>query len=222
MSDLKLLGEAIERGDRDTAKNLTQQAIDARLPVQTILDAMIGAMDLVGRRFQAHEVFVPEMLVAARAMKESIALIEPLLVQAGIKPVAKAVIGTVEGDLHDIGKNLVAMMWRSANIEVIDLGANVPPRKFIDAVKKHEPQLVGLSALLTTTMPAIKRTLDAFREAGLTTLKVVIGGAPVTPQYATEVGADGYAPDAASAVDLARQLLGLAERSHNDSMRSAP
>ena len=210
MADLKQLGEAIERGDRETAKGLTQAAIDEGLPVQQILDAMVAAMDVVGRKFQAHEVFVPEMLIAARAMKESIALIEPLLVKAGIKPVAKAVIGTVEGDLHDIGKNLVAMMWRSANIEVIDLGANVPPRKFIDATRQHSPQLIGLSALLTTTMPAIKRTVAAVREAGFAEPKIVIGGAPVTPQYAADVGADGYAPDAASAVDLARTLLGLA------------
>ncbi len=209
MIDLTQLGAAIERGDRESARNLTRQAIDEGRPPQEILDAMVGAMDIVGRKFQAHEVFVPEMLIAARAMKESIALLEPLLVQAGIRPVAKAVIGTVEGDLHDIGKNLVAMMWRSANIEVIDLGANVAPQKFLDAVRQHAPQIVGLSALLTTTMPAIRRTVEAFRAAGGPLPRIVIGGAPVTPEYATEVGADGYAPDAASAVELARNLLGL-------------
>jgi len=211
MIDLAQLGSAIERGDRDTARALTTQAIDAGLPPQQILDAMVGAMGVVGKRFQAHEVFVPEMLIAARAMKESIALLEPLLVQAGIRPVARAIIGTVEGDLHDIGKNLVAMMWRSANIEVIDLGANVSPQKFLDAARQHEPQLVGLSALLTTTMPAIRRTVEALRQAGIVAPRIVIGGAPVTPQYAQEIGADGYAPDAASAVDLARNLLGLQE-----------
>jgi 5-methyltetrahydrofolate--homocysteine methyltransferase len=209
MSDLAQLGAAIERGDRDSARGSTQAAIDAGQAPQAILDAMVGAMALVGRRFQAHEIFVPEMLIAARAMKESIALLEPLLVQAGIRPVARAVIGTVEGDLHDIGKNLVAMMWRSANIEVIDLGANVAPQKFLDAARHHAPQLVGLSALLTTTMPAIGRTVATLREAGFDTPRIVIGGAPVTPQYAEEIGADGYAPDAASAVDLARRLLGL-------------
>jgi len=211
MIDLAQLGAAIERGDRDTARALTTQAIDAGLPPQQILDAMVGAMGVVGKRFQAHEVFVPEMLIAARAMKESIALLEPLLVKAGIRPVARAIIGTVEGDLHDIGKNLVAMMWRSANIEVIDLGANVSPQKFLDAARQHEPQLVGLSALLTTTMPAIRRTVEALRQAGIVAPRIVIGGAPVTPQYAQEIGADGYAPDAASAVDLARNLLGLQE-----------
>ena len=209
MIDLAQLGAAIERGDRDSARTLTQQAIDAGQPPQAILDAMVGAMAVVGRRFQAHEVFVPEMLIAARAMKESIALLEPLLVSAGIRPVARAIIGTVEGDLHDIGKNLVAMMWRSANIEVIDLGANVGPQKFLDAARQHEPQLVGLSALLTTTMPAIARTVTTLREAGIGTPRIVIGGAPVTPEYAREIGADGYAPDAASAVDLARRLLDL-------------
>jgi 5-methyltetrahydrofolate--homocysteine methyltransferase len=211
MIDLAQLGAAIERGDRDTARALTTQAIDAGLPPQQILDAMVGAMGVVGKRFQAHEIFVPEMLIAARAMKESIALLEPLLVQAGIRPVARAIVGTVEGDLHDIGKNLVAMMWRSANIEVIDLGANVSPQKFLDAARQHEPQLVGLSALLTTTMPAIRRTVEALRQAGIVAPRIVIGGAPVTPQYAREIGADGYAPDAASAVDLARNLLGLQE-----------
>ncbi len=211
MIDLAQLGAAIERGDRDAARALTQGAIDAAQAPQEILDAMVGAMGVVGKRFQAHEVFVPEMLIAARAMKESIALLEPLLVQAGIRPVARAIIGTVEGDLHDIGKNLVAMMWRSANIEVIDLGANVAPQKFLDAARQHEPQLVGLSALLTTTMPAIRRTVEALRQAGVAAPKIVIGGAPVTPQYAQEIGADGYAPDAASAVDLARRLLALQE-----------
>jgi 5-methyltetrahydrofolate--homocysteine methyltransferase len=211
MIDLAQLGAAIERGDRDTARALTTQAIDAGLPPQQILDAMVGAMGVVGKRFQAHEIFVPEMLIAARAMKESIALLEPLLVQAGIRPVARAIIGTVEGDLHDIGKNLVAMMWRSANIEVIDLGANVAPQKFLDAARQHEPQLVGLSALLTTTMPAIRRTVETLRQAGIAAPRIVIGGAPVTPQYAQEIGADGYAPDAASGVDLARNLLGLQE-----------
>jgi len=208
MSDLLALGAAIERGDRETAKRLTQEAITAGQPPLEILDAMVASMDIVGKKFQAHEVFVPEMLVAARAMKESIGLLEPLLIAAGIKPIAKAIIGTVEGDMHDIGKNLVAMMWRSANIEVIDLGANVAPQKFIAAAQQHQPQLVGLSALLTTTMPAIKRTVEALRAAGVTGPKIVIGGAPVTPQYAAEVGADGYAPDAASAVDQARVLLG--------------
>ena len=147
------------------------------------------------------------MLIAARAMKEAMAMLEPLLVKAGIKPKLTAVIGTVQGDLHDIGKNLVAMMWKGANFGVVDLGTNVSPEKFAAAVKEHKAQVVGLSALLTTTMPAMKTTIQALRAAGLKNVKVVIGGAPITQQYAQEIGADGYAPDAATAVDVARQLV---------------
>ncbi len=207
MPDLHELGEVIKRGDRDKAAALTKAAIDAQVPAQEILDVMVGAMDVVGQRFQKNEIFVPEMLIAARAMKEAMKLLEPVLVAAGITPVAKAVIGTVEGDLHDIGKNLVAMMWKGANFDVIDLGTNVSPQKFVDAIRANNAQLVGLSALLTTTMPAIKTTVAAIKSAGLGVTKVVIGGAPVTQEYADEVGADGYAPDAASAVDVARSLL---------------
>ena len=207
MPDLQALGEAIKTGDRDTATSLTNEAIEAGMPAQDILDSMVSAMDVVGQKFQDNEIFVPEMLIAARAMKESMDMLEPVLVEAGITPVAKAVIGTVEGDLHDIGKNLVAMMWKGANFEVIDLGTNVSPAKFVSAVRENEATIVGLSALLTTTMPAIKSTVDALKEEGLDVAKVVIGGAPVTQEYADEIGADGYAPDAASAVDVARNLL---------------
>jgi 5-methyltetrahydrofolate--homocysteine methyltransferase len=207
MPDLQELGEAIKRGDRDTAAALTKEAITTQVPAQEILDVMVGAMDIVGQRFQKNEIFVPEMLIAARAMKEAMGLLEPILVEAGITPLAKAVIGTVEGDLHDIGKNLVAMMWKGANFDVIDLGTNVSPQKFVDAIRTNNAHLVGLSALLTTTMPAIKKTVDAIKGAGLDVTKIVIGGAPVTQEYADEVGADGYAPDAASAVDVARNLL---------------
>lgn len=207
MPDLQELGEVIKRGDRNKAAELTKAAIAEQVPAQEILDVMVGAMDVVGQRFQKNEIFVPEMLIAARAMKEAMGLLEPVLVAAGITPVAKAVIGTVEGDLHDIGKNLVAMMWKGANFDVVDLGTNVSPQKFVDAIKNNNAQIVGLSALLTTTMPAIKTTVAAIKAAGLDTAKVVIGGAPVTQEYANEVGADGYAPDAASAVDVARSLL---------------
>lgn len=207
MPDMQELGEAIKSGNRDKATALTQEAIDEKLPAREILDTMVGAMDVVGQRFQNNEIFVPEMLIAARAMKEAMALLEPVLIEAGITPVAKAVIGTVEGDLHDIGKNLVAMMWKGANFDVIDLGTNVAPQKFVEAAQESGAQLVGLSALLTTTMPAIKTTVEAIKSAGLDVAKVVIGGAPVTQEYADEVGADGYAPDAASAVDVARSLL---------------
>jgi 5-methyltetrahydrofolate--homocysteine methyltransferase len=207
MPDLQELGEMIKCGDRGKATTLTKAAIDAKVPAQQILDVMVDAMDVVGRRFQKNEIFVPEMLIAARAMREAMGLLEPILVEAGITPIAKAVIGTVEGDLHDIGKNLVAMMWKGANFDVIDLGTNVSPQKFVDAIRAHNAQLVGLSALLTTTMPAIKTTVAAIKAAGFSVTKVVIGGAPVTQEYADEIGADGYAPDAASAVDVARSLL---------------
>jgi 5-methyltetrahydrofolate--homocysteine methyltransferase len=210
MSDLSQLFQAIARGKNKDAVALTKAAIEANLPPQQILDQMIAAMDDIGQRFQRNEAFVPEMLIAARAMKEALAVLEPRLVAAGIKPVAKAVIGTVEGDLHDIGKNLVAMMWKGANFDVVDLGTNVPPAKFVQAVQDHQAQIVGLSALLTTTMPAIKTTVDALKAANLNVTKIIIGGAPVTQAYADEVGADGYAPDAASAVEVARKLLGKA------------
>ena len=163
-------------------------------------------MMTVGEKFKCNEFFVPEMLIAARAMNEALKILEPLLVAAGVKPEHNAVIGTVEGDLHDIGKNLVAMMWKGANIQVIDLGVNVSPTKFIDAVKAHKPKLVGLSALLTTTMPAMRATVSAIRAAGLE-VKVLIGGAPVTEEFAREIGADGYAPDASTAVDAAMSLV---------------
>jgi 5-methyltetrahydrofolate--homocysteine methyltransferase len=147
------------------------------------------------------------MLIAARAMKEALKILEPMLAAAGIKPEYTAVIGTVEGDLHDIGKNLVAMMWKGANLEVVDLGANVSPAKFVEAIKERQPQLVGLSALLTTTMPAMRDTVQAIRAAGLVSTKIVIGGAPITREFAREIGADGYAADAGSAVDTAMELL---------------
>ena len=207
MAEQEKLSDAIKTGNRDEAVALTQAAIDNGTPPEQILNAMVVAMDDVGQRFQQSEIFVPDMLIAARAMKESMALLEPLLIEAGIKPVAKALIGTVKGDLHDIGKNLVAMMWRGANFEVIDLGTDVAADRFVEAAKEHEPDLIGLSALLTTTMPAIKSTIEALRSAGVEAAKIVIGGAPVTQEFADEIGADGYAPDAASAVEVARSML---------------
>jgi 5-methyltetrahydrofolate--homocysteine methyltransferase len=209
MPDLQELGEVIKRGDRNKAAELTKAAIEAKVPAQEILDVMVGAMDVVGQRFQKNEIFVPEMLIAARAMKEAMGLLEPVLVEAGITPIAKAVIGTVEGDLHDIGKNLVAMMWKGANFGVVDLGTNVTPEKFVTAAKQHNADIVGLSALLTTTMPAIKTTVDALKSAGLKVAKIIIGGAPVTKEYANQIRAHGFAPDAASAVEAVGKLLGV-------------
>ena len=207
MADLTALQAAIERGDRAHAAQLTQEAIDGGIDPKCILDAMTAAMQAIGRRFQNHEIFVPEMLIAARAMKESMVVLEPLLAGAGIRPEATAVIGTVKGDLHDIGKNLVGMMWKGANIEVVDLGTNVPPDQFVAAAKEHQAHIVGISALLTTTMVGMKDVVDAIRAADLRGVKVIVGGAPLTAEFADQIGADAYAPDAGSAVDVAKELL---------------
>ncbi|MGD0464224.1 MAG: corrinoid protein [Tepidisphaeraceae bacterium] len=207
MSPLEPLSQAINKGNRNDAKRLTEEAIGPSLAPRQILDALVSGMDEVGRRFQAGEVFVPEMLMSSRAMKEAMGLLEPLLVKAGVKPEFTAVIGTVQGDLHDIGKNLVAMMWKGANFSVIDLGTNVSPQKFISAARQHGAKIVGLSALVTTTMPAMRQPVEAIREAKLQGLKIVIGGAPITQSFADEIGADGFAPDAASAVEVARKLV---------------
>jgi 5-methyltetrahydrofolate--homocysteine methyltransferase len=208
-TDLTQLTEAIKKGDRNAAKALTSAALEESVAPDQILDAMVVGMDEIGDKFKRNEVFVPEMLIAARAMKEALAILEPELVKGGHKPVATAVIGTVQGDLHDIGKNLVAMMWKGANFNVIDLGTNVPAEKFVAAAQEHQAQVIGLSALLTTTMPAMKNTVEAIRNAALPGVKVVIGGAPITDSFASEIGADGFAPDAASAVDKARELLAV-------------
>lgn len=198
---------AIIAGKRKDVPPLVQQCLDAGETAGYIVEhRLVPGMAVVGEKFKQNEIFVPDMLIAARAMKEALKILEPKLLAAGIKPEHRAIIGTVEGDLHDIGKNLVAMMWKGANIEVIDLGVNVPPACYIDAIKQHSPELVGLSTLLTTTMPAMRETVQAIRNAGLT-VKVVVGGAPVTLEYAREIGADGYAQDAGSAVDAALELL---------------
>ncbi len=206
MADLAALTAAVEAGNRAAATTLTQDAVDEGLDPATILAAMTAAMDVVGKKFQEGELFVPEMLIAARAMKAGTAILEPVLLAAGVKPEFRAVVGTVEGDLHDIGKNLVGMMWKGGGIEVFDLGVNVPPATFVAKAQEHDAHLIGVSALLTTTMPNMRAVVEAARAAGLSA-KVVIGGAPVTPEFAAQIGADGYAPDAGAAVDLARRLL---------------
>ena len=207
MNQLNELTEFIKSGNRNQATQLTQKALDGGDVPQTVLDAMVKGMDEVGERFKRNEIFVPEMLIAARAMKECMAILEPALVKAGYKPVATVVIGTVQGDLHDIGKNLVSMMWKGASFNVIDLGVNVSPEKFVAAAKEHNAAIVGLSALLTTTMPSMQVIVDAIRAEKLDGVKVLIGGAPVTQAFADQIGADAFAPDAASAVDVARKML---------------
>jgi len=203
---LENITAAIKTGNRTQAVAGTEEALKQGVKPDVILGALIAGMDDVGVRFKGGQVFVPEVLIAARAMNESMAKLAPALVAAGHKPVATAIIGTVQGDLHDICKNLVGMMLKGANIEVIDLGVNVPAAKFVAAAQQHKPSIIALSALLTTTMPAMKGAIDALKGAGVTA-KIMIGGAPVTQEYANEIGAHGYAPDAASAVDCARKML---------------
>jgi 5-methyltetrahydrofolate--homocysteine methyltransferase len=208
MADLEALTAAVEAGDRATAVAITTQAVAEEMDPRAILDAMTTAMEVIGRRFACNEIYVPEMLISARAMKEATAVLEPVLVASGIRPEHTAVIGTIKGDLHDIGKNLVAMMWKGANIEVVDLGTNVSAEQFVAAAKEHGASLVGVSALLTTTMVGMRDVVAAVR-AELPGVKVVVGGAPVTADYAAQIGADGYAPDAATAVDVAKAAVGM-------------
>jgi len=206
MSELSRLTDAVENGDRDSAQSEVKRAIDAGVDAQAILDAMVAGMHEIGERFKRREAFVPEMLIAARAMKSAMPLLEPLLVEAGLEPARTVVIGTVEGDLHDIGKNLVGLMWKGANVRVVDLGVNVTPEHFVEAVTEHAADVVGLSALLTTTMPAMEKTIQALR-SGAPATRVLVGGSPLSADYAAEIGADGYAPDAGAAVDILRSVI---------------
>jgi len=207
MADLKALAQAIVKADQNQAVEITKQALNEGTPAKTVLDnGLIAGMDIVGTRFKNNEIYIPEVLIAARAMKSAMEILEPELVKAGVEPIGRFLIGTVQGDLHDIGKNLVAMMLKGAGFKVTDLGVDVPPQKFIEQAKATGIQLVGMSTLLTTTMPAMEKTLKAIRDADISA-KVMIGGAPVTQGYADKIGADGYAADAASAVDTAKKLI---------------
>ena len=213
MSKLEEVAAAVEKGKVKIVAGLTQEALDegfsaAEIPKDILNTGMIGAMAVVGEKFKNNEIFVPEMLIAARAMKKGVEVLTPYLKAAGTESKGKLILGTVAGDLHDIGKNLVGMMIEGAGFEVIDLGVDVPAEKFIECMKENpDCKIVALSALLTTTMPAIKSTIDAIVAAGLRdTVKIMIGGAPVTQAFADEVGADGYSEDAASAAELANKL----------------
>jgi 5-methyltetrahydrofolate--homocysteine methyltransferase len=207
MADLKALADAVIKGDQKTAVDITTAAIDEGMAPGTILaDGLIAGMNIIGGRFKANEVYIPEVLIAARAMKMAMEILEPKLAEAGVKPVGKAAVGTVQGDLHDIGKNLVIMMLKGAGFNVVDLGVDVSTEKFVEAAKDNGAQVIGLSALLTTTMPAMETTVKAMKDAGITA-KIVIGGAPITQAYADKIGADGYAADAASAVDIVKELI---------------
>ncbi len=207
MADLKALADAVIRGEQKKAVEITKAALEEGTAPKSVLDSgLIAGMDVVGARFKKNEIYIPEVLIAARAMKMAMEILEPELVKAGVEPVGKLLIGTVQGDLHDIGKNLVAMMLKGAGFQVIDLGVDVGPEKFVEQVKASDAQLIGMSALLTTTMPGMERTIKALKQAGVSA-KVMIGGAPVTQDYANKIGADGFAPDAASAVDMAKSLV---------------
>ena len=208
MADLQKLYDAVLNGDQKTAVAVTQEALaEGCDAMELITKYMVPAMDEVGRRFECEEYFVPELLLSARAMKGALELLRPLLAASGAEPVGRVVIGTVKGDLHDIGKNLVASMLEGGGFEVIDLGADVPPEKFIEAVREKNARIVALSALLTVTMPSMRKTIEALESAGVRSgVKVMVGGAPVTPQFATEIGADGYGENATAAVALARRF----------------
>jgi 5-methyltetrahydrofolate--homocysteine methyltransferase len=207
--DLSILRNAVTEGDTPAALAAAQQALDGGVQPLDLISQGIGpAMAEVGKLFEEGEYFVPELLMAARATKEIFKILRPLLAQTGAKPMAHVVLGTVQGDLHDIGKNLVAAMLEGGGFEVTDLGVDVPPEVFIAAIKKRPVQIVGLSALLTTTMPAMKTTIEAFRTAGVREqFKIMVGGAPVSKTYAESIGADGYGETAAASVGLARRLL---------------
>jgi 5-methyltetrahydrofolate--homocysteine methyltransferase len=209
MSIIDQVKEKTIVGKMPEVQALTNQAVSEGIaPNAIIQNGLIEAMMIVGDRFKKGEIYVPEMLVAARAMKASLAILQPLMVGKEVKQLAKVVIGTVKGDLHDIGKNLVSIMMEGAGVEVIDLGVDIAPEKFLEAVKIHQPQFLAISALLTTTMPNMETTIDAVKEADVDqNLRIIIGGAPVTQKFADDIGADGYAENAATAVDVIKSLL---------------
>ena len=210
MSVLENLAQAIIAGDAMAAKSLTEAALqEGATPSTVIKEGLIAGMDVISRRFKAREIFVPEVLIAARAMHSGLDVLKPLLASSGQEAVGRVVMGSAKGELHDIGKKLVIMMREGAGFEVTDLGVDVAPERFVQAVQEQKPHAIGISSLLTTTMPAMGKTIEALAAANVRDqVKVVIGGAPVTQRYADEIGADGYAPDASAAVGLIKNLVG--------------
>lgn len=207
---LLLIKDALKNGEIKRVADLTKAAIDEEIPVREILNILIDGMDDIGKKFKNNEIFIPEVLISAKAMHAGLSILEPHLVKSGIKPVAKIGIGTVKGDLHDIGKNLVAMMFRGAGFEVLDLGIDVPVEKFVDTAKTKDVNIIAMSSLLTTSMGSMKQVMAELKAEGLTgKVKTMVGGAPITEKFASSIGADGYAKDASSAVDKARELIGL-------------
>ncbi len=210
MADFNGISEALQKGDRDTVAKLVKEAVDEGVGPKQILDeGLIAGMSIIGGKFKRNEVYVPEVLIAARAMHGGMEMLEPLLAEAGVEPVGCVILGTVKGDLHDIGKNLVGMMLKGGGFDVKDIGTDVAAEKFVEKVKEQNGKcIVAMSALLTTTMPQMGGVIQALNEAGLGEVKTLIGGAPVTQNFADEIGATGYAPDSASAVDVAKELVG--------------
>ncbi len=210
MADLQALADALIRGDRNTVVESTKQALSEGVPPKNVLEeGLIAGMSVIGARFKNNEVYVPEVLIAARAMKGGMEVLQPELIAAGVEPLATVVLGTVKGDLHDIGKNLVGMMLTGGGLKVVDVGTDVGAEKFVESCKAEGAKVCAMSALLTTTMPKITEVVAAIKDAGIE-IKTIIGGAPVTQSFADEIGADGYAPDAASAVDVVKELIGAA------------
>ena len=208
MSVVQDIAENLMKGKANDVKELVQKALDEGVAPGSVLnEGLLAGMSVIGERFKKNEVYVPEVLIAARAMKAGMEILQPQLAAAGVEPVGVAVIGTVKGDLHDIGKNLVGMMLRGGGYEVIDLGTDVSAEQFVDAAKENGAQIIGLSALLTTTMPYMAQVVKAVQDAALDGVQTMIGGAPVTQQFADEIGAQGYAADAASAVEIAQKLV---------------
>jgi 5-methyltetrahydrofolate--homocysteine methyltransferase len=209
MVDLNNISESLQRGAAEKVEELVKKALEENLLPKDILEnGLIKGMDIIGAKFKKNEVYVPEVLIAARAMHAGMSILRPKLAEAGVKNIGKVAIGTVKGDLHDIGKNLVKMMLEGAGFEVIDLGIDVSPDKFVEAVKEHKPNIIGMSALLTTTMVNMVEVIKALEAAGLRDkVKIMIGGAPITQNYADQIGADGCSPDAASAVDKAKTFI---------------
>ena len=210
--DLQQISQAVIEGQMDDIAGLTQAALDAGVSAQEVLDhGLMAGMDFVGKEFKAGAMFVPEVLRSAKTMQNAMDILKPLLVASGAKMAGKVLLGTVKGDLHDIGKNLVGMMCEGAGFEVRDIGKDLAPEAFVAAVKKYEPDVIGLSALLTTTMRVMEHVIHALKEAGLRDkVKVMVGGAPVTQAFANQIGADGYASNAAAAADLVKKLIGTA------------
>ena len=215
---LKAIYDGVIEGDATLVKLKVQEALDSGVGTEQILnEGLIAAMKEVGQLFENGEFYVPEMLVSARAMKTGMAILKPLMVEVGIQPVAKVVIGTVKGDLHDIGKNLVSIMLEGVGFQIIDLGTDVSPEKFLEAVETHKPDIVAMSALLTTTMTNMVTTIQAIKDAGIKErVKIIIGGAPVTEKYAIEIDADGYASDAGQAATMAKKLVNAGYDASNE------